>query len=146
MSLSHHFKQYLSCIAALTCSLGVFSCGDCVETPSLSSITPNSAVAGSPSIELVIEGNHFQRNSTILWNGAAFTTTFISGHQLKAVISAENLAETAVAQVQVFNPPPSEPVTLGSNTVNPLSTNANTMVHADGVGGNSRVMNFTIMQ
>jgi hypothetical protein len=146
VSLSRHLKPYLWCVAALTCSLGILSCGDCVETPSLSSITPNNAVAGSPSIELVVEGNHFQRNSTILWNSAALTSTFISGHQLKAVISAENLAESAVAQVQVFNPPPSQPVTLGSNTVNPLSTNANTMVHADCVGGNSRVMDFTIMQ
>jgi hypothetical protein len=67
-------------------------------------------------------------------------------HQLDAAISAQDLAESTVVQVQVFSPPQSQPVTFGNNNtaVNPLSANTNSTVHADCVGGNSGVMNFTV--
>ena len=148
MSRSLIRKQVVSYCIALGCCLCVLSCGDCVETPSLSSITPSSATAGGASIELTVNGNHFERNSTVLWNGQARTTTFVNGHQLKGMITAQDLAENGVVQVQVFSPPQSQPVTFGSNpvTVNPLTNNPNATAHNDCVGGTSGGANFTVIQ
>jgi len=55
--------------------LGCLSCGDCLERPSIVSISPTNAVAGAPDLVLILNGNDFQRNSTVDWNGAARTTT-----------------------------------------------------------------------
>jgi len=124
----------------MVCSLGSFSCGDCVETPSISSAAPASAAVGSPGIELVVNGNHFQRDSTVNWNGTVRATTFVDGHQLKAAITAEDLATASVAQVTVFSPPQSQPVTFGTNS----TSSGSTPLKADCAGGTSRVLNFMV--
>ena len=141
MSLSSKAIRQCSSFLALACSLlGCFSCGDCVETPSITSIAPESATAGSPELVLVINGNHFERNSTFEWNGAARVTTFVSGQQLKATVSAADLAMPALVKVTVFSPPHSQPVMLG--TSGPSS--ATGAVKVDCAGGTSNILNFAI--
>lgn len=141
MSLSRKTLPLPACAIAIACCVASVSCGDCVQTPSVSSITPATAAVGTPGIELVINGNHFQRNSTVNWNGTARATTFVTGDQLKAAVTAEDLAAASVAQVTVVSPPQSQPVTLSTNA--PTSSASSSMT-ADCVGGTSRATNFVV--
>ena len=140
MSLSGKVIQRCSSILAIACSLGCFSCGDCVETPSLASITPASATVGSASLILVVSGNHFEQNSTIEWNDTTLLTTFVSGSQLKATVTAEDLATAADVKVTVFSPPQSQPVTF--ETI--ATSSASSSVKVDCAGGASNVLSFAV--
>ena len=135
MSLSPRMIQRWSSVAAITGSLFCFSCGDCVETPSIASISPNNAAAGSPQVVLVVTGNHFQRNSVVNWNNQPRPTTFVNGHQLTAVVSATDLTTPAVVNVTVFSPPQSQPVMFGTDSKASSSTNSLTVDCAGGVSG-----------
>jgi len=141
MSLSPKAVQHFTCSLALACSiLGCFSCGDCVETPSIASIVPSSATVGSAELVLVINGDHFESNSIVEWNGTARATSFVSGHQLKATVTAEDLASLAVVKVTVFSPPHSQPVMLGTSA----SGSATDSVKINCAGGTSNTLNFAI--
>ena len=135
-------KVALRCSYALTMafSLACFSCGDCVETPKVTSITPASATAGSSGLVLVVNGNDFQRNSSVNWNGTARPTTFVNSHQLQATITAADIAEPAAAKVTVFSPPQTQRVTFGSTA----TSSATSSVKMDCVGGTSNVLLFTV--
>jgi hypothetical protein len=140
MSLSRQLIQRCSCILAIACSLGCLSCGDCVETPSVSSVTPASATAGSASLVLVVNGNHFQRNSTIQWNDADLPTTFVNENQLQATVTADDLAKAAEVKVTVVSPPQSQPVRFSTNA----TSSATSSVKQDCAGGTSNVANFAV--
>lgn len=141
MSLLRKALQRHSSFLALACGiLGCLSCGQCVETPSLASIAPSSAIAGSTELVLVINGNHFERTSAVEWNGAVRATTFVSGQQLKTTITAEDLATPGVVEVTVFSPPQSVPVMFGTSG----SASATQSVKIDCAGGTSNTLNFTI--
>ncbi|MBL8039801.1 MAG: hypothetical protein JNM04_00495, partial [Chthonomonas sp.] len=51
-----------------------------------------------------VNGTNFYNGSVIKWNGAARTTTYVSGSQLTASISAADVATAGVATVTVTNP------------------------------------------
>jgi hypothetical protein len=91
--------------------------------PVLTSIDPNSAVAGSPGISLTANGSSFINNSVVRWNGSALTTTFVTSHTLTAMVPAADLTTVGIASVTVFNPAPGGGVskiqafTILSNTV-----------------------------
>jgi len=55
VALTQHHTALLVYVA-IASTLSGFSCWDCVETPSISSITPTDAVVGSPKLELIIKG------------------------------------------------------------------------------------------
>src|SRR5439155_211669 len=52
------------------------------QTPTLGSLSPSSAAAGGPAFTLTATGTNFVTGSTLLWNGAAQPTTFVSATQL----------------------------------------------------------------
>src|SRR5207302_6457970 len=52
--------------------------GGPVSGPILTTLTPNSATAGGPAFTLTVDGSNFVSGATLLWNGAARTTTFVS--------------------------------------------------------------------
>ncbi len=72
--------------------------------PSLASLSPNNATAGSASFTLTVNGASFVNGATVRWNGADRVTTFVSATQQRAVILASDLANTGTASVTVFNP------------------------------------------
>ncbi|PYV11735.1 MAG: hypothetical protein DMG07_18565, partial [Acidobacteria bacterium] len=74
--------------------------------PTLSSISPSSAVAGSAAFTLTATGTNFNSSSVVRWNGADRTTTFVSSTQLQAQILAGDIASAGTAPVTVFNPTP----------------------------------------
>jgi hypothetical protein len=75
-------------------------------TPSVSSLSPTSAPAGSAPTTLTVNGSGFVATSVVGWNGAARTTTFVSTTQLRAAITSADLANAGSVPVTVFSPTP----------------------------------------
>lgn len=71
------------------------------QSPSIISLTPPTAVAGTAGITLTIAGQGFTSNSVAYWNGSSRTTTFISANQITATITTADLAAQGAAQVTV---------------------------------------------
>jgi hypothetical protein len=72
--------------------------------PTLSSLSPSSTAAGSAAFTLTVTGTNFVNGSTVLWNGSARTTTFVSSTQLSAAITAADVSAAGSATVTVTNP------------------------------------------
>ena len=62
---------------AVTLAIGllVSGVGLAAPRPSISSISPDSAIAGMPGFELVVFGDNFDSSSRLLWNGAVRATS-----------------------------------------------------------------------
>ncbi len=73
------------------------------NVPAVTSITPSATTAGSGAFNLIVNGANFSTNSTVRWNGADRTTTFISSTQLQAAITAGDVQSAGTANVTVFN-------------------------------------------
>ena len=69
-------------------------------------LLPSSAAPGSAAQTIKVNGEGFTATSTVLWNGSARTTTFVSETQLQAAITAADIATAGAAQVTVSNPTP----------------------------------------
>jgi YVTN family beta-propeller protein len=87
-------------------------------TPTITTISPNSAVVGGAAFTLTINGTNFVASSMVNFGGAAPTTTFVNSTQLTAAIPASSIVSTGTSAVTVTNPAPG--------------------------GGTSNAMNFTI--
>jgi len=73
--------------------------------PSIQSVSPNAISIGSPDTTLTVSGSNFVQGSTVMWNGTALTTTFVSGTQLTATVPASALSGSAAnVSVNVTNP------------------------------------------
>lgn len=83
--------------------------------PVLSSLAPAAAVVGSGVFSFNANGSNFASGATVQWNGSARTTTFVSATQLRATVSASDLAAVGTAAVTVLNPTP------GGGTSNSLN-------------------------
>ena len=75
-------------------------------TPTLTSLAPNSAPAGSASVTVMVDGSGLQPNSIVEWNGTALSTSFVSATALQAVVPAADLATSGTATVTVSTPAP----------------------------------------
>ncbi len=87
-------------------------------TPTITTISPNSTVAGGAAFTLTINGTNFVAASTVNFGGSAPATTFVNSTQLTAAIPAASIASTGTPAVTVTNPAPG--------------------------GGTSKAINFTI--
>ena len=72
--------------------------------PTLTSISPTSAVAGGAAITLTVNGTNFVSGSAVNFNGSALATTFVSATQLTATILASDIASAGSFNVTVTNP------------------------------------------
>lgn len=79
-------------------------------TGPLTSIVPNSALAGGPAFTLTVNGAGFVmnqpggggvQNSEVEWNGSIRATTFVNSTQLTAAITAADILNPGTAQVTV---------------------------------------------
>ena len=75
-------------------------------TPTLTSLSPNSAAAGSPALTLTVTGTDFVSSSTVLWEGNALPTTYKSATSLTAQVSADYLKNAGDPTVEVSSPAP----------------------------------------
>jgi hypothetical protein len=81
-------------------------------TVTVSSITPSSAIVGSPATTLTLAGTGFDLASSVSFNGAAITTHYQSATSLTADVPASALAATGNFPVVVTNPAPGGGVSL----------------------------------
>lgn len=99
--------------------------------PSVSSIEPGSASAGSSSLQLHVYGNQFASGAKVYWNGSARTTQVVDANHIVATISAADLQSAGTAGVSVVNPAPGGGesnlvnfrinASLGRPTINPIT-------------------------
>ena len=83
--------------------------------PSITKISPTSAVAGSAAFTLTINGANFVAGSLVNFGGSSPATTFVSSTVLTADIPAVSIASTGTPGVTVTNPVP------GGGTSNTIS-------------------------
>ncbi|MGY3090026.1 hypothetical protein ACVWYF_003074 [Hymenobacter sp. UYAg731] len=74
--------------------------------PTIASLAPNTAVAGSASLPLTVNGTGFVSGSMITFNNTALTTAFVSATQLTATVPAAALATAGSYNVTVTSPAP----------------------------------------
>ena len=127
--------------AAITVSAGINA------VPTITTLNPVRASAGGAAFTLTVNGTGFVSGSEVRWNGAARSTTFVSATQLRAAITAADIAAPSTAQITVFSPSPgggtSAPssfavapppsLTVSATTVAPGSTVTVTLTN--GLGG-----------
>ena len=106
-------------VAGATQSVSLIGFG-AAGVPTITSLTPNSTVVGSPDTTITITGTNFYSGSVV--NGARtnFTTTFVSPTQLTAVIPAAYLTSPASLFLRVNNAGTSS--NLAILTINPATT------------------------
>jgi hypothetical protein len=73
--------------------------------PSISSLSPKSAIAGGDAFALTVDGANFVPGATIQWNGNSRTTTYISKTRLATTIRAADIAAAQHGVITVVNPP-----------------------------------------
>ncbi|MFZ0737535.1 MAG: beta-propeller fold lactonase family protein [Candidatus Acidiferrales bacterium] len=94
--------------------IGVWGCGGGTgqsvnnqsppATPTVNTISPNSAIAGGAGFALTINGTNFVAASMVNFGGAAPATRFVSSTQLTAAIPGYSIASTGTLAVTVTNP------------------------------------------
>jgi hypothetical protein len=91
---------------SITSSIGFAITDSSITTPTvapaLSSISPSSATAGGPGFVLTAYGTNFSSTSVIKWNNSSRPTTYMSATQLKAEVSASDIATAGIATVTVW--------------------------------------------
>ncbi|MDQ2795129.1 MAG: IPT/TIG domain-containing protein [Bacteroidota bacterium] len=117
--------------------------------PTVSSLSPSAAVAGSGSFTLTVTGTGFSSGTVISFNGTALTTTFVSATQVSAIVPAAALATAGAYPVTATNPAPgggtsaavnftvtapAPTITSFTPTSGPISTTAPTTVTITGMG------------
>ena len=75
-------------------------------TPTITTISPNSTVAGGAAFTLTINGTNFVAASMVNFGGSAAATTFVNSTQLTAAIPAASIVSTGTPTVKVTNPAP----------------------------------------
>ena len=74
--------------------------------PTLTSLSPASAVVGAAAQTLTLTGTNFLASSTVTYNGVGHTATFVSSTQLTISLSATDQATAGSYAVVVTNPAP----------------------------------------
>jgi O-glycosyl hydrolase len=74
--------------------------------PSLTSLSPPSAIAGAGSQTLTLNGSNFLTTSTVTYNGVAHAATFLGATQLTIMLSAGDQSTAGSYPVVVINPAP----------------------------------------
>ncbi|HXZ34069.1 MAG TPA: IPT/TIG domain-containing protein [Terriglobales bacterium] len=101
--------KLLSLLLLMMLSLGCggYSSGSGMRpasTPSISTLSPDSANAGGSDFVLTVNGMGFASNSVVYWKSASIATTYVSAQQLTAQISMADIATAGAASVYVNNP------------------------------------------
>jgi hypothetical protein len=74
--------------------------------PSLASLSPSSATAGSGDFTLTVSGSNFVNGSVVQVGGSSRNTAFVSSTQLTATIPAADVASAGTISITVVNSAP----------------------------------------
>jgi hypothetical protein len=69
--------------------------------PTITSLSPASATAGSAAFTLIVNGDNFTSTTTVSWGSASLATTYVSASQLTAAVPASLIATAGTASVTV---------------------------------------------
>ena len=117
-------------------------------SPSVSTVSPGSALIGSTDLTVTITGTRFVPDSIVRWNGVDRSTTYVSGSKLTFVVPTADMASVGSNMVTVFNPAPGggtssatgfavnypAPTVSGINPTNVLANVGDTTVTVTGSG------------
>jgi len=92
--------------------------------PTISTLSPALATAGTGAFTLMVNGTGFINGSVVNWNGTSRTTTYMSATQVQAAITAADIATAGTGQVTAFNPTPGG----GTSGNSAFTINASVMV------------------
>ena len=109
-------------LVTLVAVVGLCSHAVAQTAPTITSISPTSALAGGPGFTLTVTGSGYLANSVVQVNGNNRSTVFVSALQLTATILASDIATPGVLQITVFNPFVTRGGGLTSNAVNFTAT------------------------
>src|SRR5438552_8405473 len=116
-----------------------------VGAPSVSSLSPSSAIAGGAGFSLIVNGTGFINGFVIRVNGLDRTTTFVGATQLSTTINATEIAAAGSFAVTVFDPTPSggesNPLTFTIN--NPVPTTSTLSPTSAATGGTAFTLTIT---
>jgi uncharacterized protein (TIGR03437 family) len=114
-------------------------------TPTIMNLSPSSAVAGTSSLTVTINGSGFLTSSTVKFNGGTRAASFVSASQLSLSLGSSDLNTPGTFPIIVMNPAPgggsSQPAvfTVQQGTVIPtlqsLTLNASTAIGGSPVTG-----------
>jgi hypothetical protein len=91
--------------------------------PTIASLSPSSATAGSAAQSLAITGTNFLSASTVTYNSVAHAATFVSTTQLTIQLTTDDLAAAGSYSVVITNPTPGGGASNAVNfTVNTASS------------------------
>jgi len=74
--------------------------------PSILSLYPDYAAAGSSGFTMNVNGSNFNASSVVYWNGSPRSVLFYSTGQLQVQVNASDIATAGYAQITVSNPSP----------------------------------------
>ncbi len=93
--------------------------------PSIFTLSPSYATAGSGPLTLTIRGGGLMSTSTVMFNGIAHAASLTSGGDLTITLSASDLASAGTVPVVVINPSPGGGASApASFTVTPPASSA----------------------
>lgn len=72
-------------------------------TPAITNLTPNMATAGDPAFTLTVNGTAFGTDAVVYWNGTALPTSYSTGTQVTAQVSATDVANSGMVPVYVHS-------------------------------------------
>jgi Bacterial Ig-like domain (group 3) len=115
--------------------------------PSISSLSPTQAAAGSAGQTLTVNGSGFIDTTSVTYNGTIHTATLNSASQLSIQLTTADITSTGTFPVIVTNPSPgggsSSPVDFSVVTGTPTGTFTVTVTASSGSLTNST--NFTLV-
>ncbi|RXH57937.1 hypothetical protein GRAN_1247 [Granulicella sibirica] len=74
--------------------------------PSVTQLAPNFVAAGGATFTVTVNGSGFSSASSVLWNGSALPTTFVSATQLTATVDTSLIKTMGWGQVTVSSAAP----------------------------------------
>ncbi len=115
------------------------------SAPTISSLSPNSAIVGASAQTLTIIGTNFVSGSTVTYNGVAHTATFVNATQLTISLSVGDQATAGTYSVVVSNPAPgggsSSPANFAVNNPTPSITSLSPVSVTAGAGAQTLTIN-----
>jgi len=83
-----------------------FTIDPVAPVPAITVLEPPGVAAGHPAFDLLVTGTGFVQGATLEWNGEDRVTTFVSATQVRAAITAADVANPVSVPVTVTNPAP----------------------------------------
>jgi Calx-beta domain-containing protein/uncharacterized protein DUF4214 len=105
--------------------------------PTLDNISPASKTVGDAAFTLTVNGTNYNSSSVVRFKGNVRPTSFVSGTQLTAQISAADVGSAGTFPVTVFNPAPGGGASVAVNLPvnNPAPTVASLSPSSTAAGG-----------